>query len=343
MNTSLVPVPFHGNTLYLIDQNAEPFTPMKPIVEGMGLDWKSQHAKISSNQGRWGMVIITIPSKGGDQQAVCLPLRKTAAWLMTISPNKVKPEIREKIIQYQNECDDVLWKYWTEGHVTNPRVETISPAQQHELQLIVARRAQDSGKLRAEIWSRFDNHFRIARYSQLPAPKFEEAKTYLETLQLKGQEEPPFRIDSVTIEYLPALPKEDLSFSRKYGESVLSALRSWSRDACSEPVRQEVSRGLDALEWVMTRAATEMDEAALHLALAGKYLKRWRTVDAVGQAQELPSGKTPCQTEKRGGHSGNPLIGIALPLSTWKKIFSRLGLDQEMSAGDIERRLRELS
>jgi len=34
-----IPVPFHGNTLYLIDRNGEPFTPMKPIVEGMGMDW----------------------------------------------------------------------------------------------------------------------------------------------------------------------------------------------------------------------------------------------------------------------------------------------------------------
>lgn len=343
MNTSLVPVPFHGTTLFLLEQNNEPYTPMKPIVEGMGMDWAGQFTKLKSNPKRWGIEIISIPSNSGDQQAICLPLRKTAAWLMTISPNKVKPEIREKIIQYQNECDDVLWKYWTEGHVANPRIETVSPAQQLELQQIVARRAHDSGKLRAEIWSRFDNHFRIARYSQLPASKFEEGKRYLETLQMKGQEEPPFRIDSVTIEYLPALPKESLTFSRKYGEAVLSALRSWSHEACSEAVRQEVSRGLDALERVMTRAATEMDEAALHLALAGKYLKRWRTGDAVGPARELPSGKIPCQTEKRGGSSGNPLIGVDLPLSTWKKIFSRLGLDQEMSAGDIERRLRELT
>ena len=343
MNTSLVPVPFHGTTLFLLEQNNEPYTPMKPIVEGMKLAWQVQHRKLDSNKERWGITMMVIPSKSGDQETLCMPLRKLPGWLMTIHPTRVKPEIREKIIQYQNECDDVLWKYWTEGHVTNPRVETISPTQQHELQQIVARRAQDSGKLRAEIWSRFDNHFRIARYSQLPASNFEEAKTYLETLQLKGQEEPPFRIDSVTIEYLPALPKESLTFSRKYGEAVLSALRSWSHEACSEPVRQEVSRGLDALERVMTRAATEMDEAALHLALAGKYLKRWRTGDLVGQARELPSGKIPCQTEKRGGPSDNPLIGVDLPLSTWKKIFSRLGLDQEMSAGDIERRLRELT
>ena len=121
-------VPFHGTTLFLIEQNNEPYTPMKPIVEGMGLDWRSQQRKLASIQERWGMVIMTIPSEGGVQETLCMPLRKLPGWLMTIHPTRVKPEIREKIIQYQNECDDVLWKYWSEGHVTNPRISIVTPA-----------------------------------------------------------------------------------------------------------------------------------------------------------------------------------------------------------------------
>ena len=121
-------VPFHGNTLFLVDQNNEPYTPMKPIVDGMGLDWRSQQRKLASLQERWGMVIMTIPSEGGAQETLCMPLRKLPGWLMTIHPSRVKSEIREKIIQYQNECDDVLWKYWTEGHVDNPRISIGSPA-----------------------------------------------------------------------------------------------------------------------------------------------------------------------------------------------------------------------
>lgn len=27
-------------------------------------------------------------------------------------------EIRDTILRYQNECDDVLWQYWMEGQVT---------------------------------------------------------------------------------------------------------------------------------------------------------------------------------------------------------------------------------
>lgn len=286
MNASLVPVPFHGHTLFLLDQNNEPYTPMKPIVEGMGLAWQVQHRKLDSNKERWGITMMVIPSKSGDQETLCMPLRKLPGWLMTIHPSRVKPEIREKIIQYQNECDDVLWKYWTEGHATNPQILTISPSQQHELQQIVARRAGNSGKLRSEIWSRFNNRFRIARYAQLPASRFDEAKRYLETMSLKGDNviqllSEPFteierlKIESVTIEGVPALPREERNPSLRYGREILQALRNWSKDTQMDLVHHEVSRGLDALDRVLTRAYTEMDEASLHLAVANRYLKRW--------------------------------------------------------------------
>ena len=122
MTSQPAPVPFYGNTLYLVDHKGEPYTPMKPIVEGMGLAWKPQFLKLKSDpRFSRGMVHMVIPSEGGPQETFCIPLRKLPGWLMTISPNKVKPEIREKILRYQNECDDVLWEYWTKGFALNPR------------------------------------------------------------------------------------------------------------------------------------------------------------------------------------------------------------------------------
>lgn len=106
-------VPFHGSNLYLVDHQGDPFVPMKPVVEGMGLDWRSQRAKIASKFK--GGVEITIPSAGGAQSMICIPLRKLPAWLYSIQPGKVSPEIREKVVAYQEECDEVLWQYWTTG------------------------------------------------------------------------------------------------------------------------------------------------------------------------------------------------------------------------------------
>ncbi|EBX5443906.1 hypothetical protein DSM27_24675, partial [Salmonella enterica subsp. enterica serovar Kentucky] len=117
---STINVPFHGAELYVVNHNGEPYTPMKPIVEGMGMDWASQFTKLKQRFAK-GIVEIAIPSVGGVQTMICLALRKLNGWLQTISPNKVRPEIRDKVIQYQEECDDVLYEYWTKGHVVNPR------------------------------------------------------------------------------------------------------------------------------------------------------------------------------------------------------------------------------
>lgn len=122
--SDLIPVPFRNATLFLADVDGTPYTPMKPIVEGMGLDWKSQHTKLTKNQ-RFAstMVEITTVAEDGKQRAMtCLPLRKLPGWLMTISANKVKPEIRETVEAYQSECDDALWSYWTKGRADNPRM-----------------------------------------------------------------------------------------------------------------------------------------------------------------------------------------------------------------------------
>ena len=61
----------------------------------MGLAWKPQFLKLKSDpRFSRGMVHMVIPSEGGSQETCCIPLRKLPGWLMTISPNKVKPEIR---------------------------------------------------------------------------------------------------------------------------------------------------------------------------------------------------------------------------------------------------------
>ena len=145
-DTSLVPVPFHGNTLYLIDQNGEPYTPMKPIVEGMGLDWGGQHKKLTSDHSRWGSVSlkgIQVPDDTQSRETLCIPLRKLPGWLMTIQPSRVKPGIREKILWYQNECDDVLWKYWTEEHVLPSSPTPDREAIRDEVRRILAENPSD--------------------------------------------------------------------------------------------------------------------------------------------------------------------------------------------------------
>ncbi|MFH4338728.1 phage antirepressor N-terminal domain-containing protein, partial [Acinetobacter baumannii] len=86
----------------------QPFTAMRPIVEGMGLTWQSQYEKLKQRFSSVITEIVTTGKDGKQYNMVCLPVRKLFGWLMTISPNKVNPEIRDTVIMYQQECDDVL-------------------------------------------------------------------------------------------------------------------------------------------------------------------------------------------------------------------------------------------
>ncbi|HGN2063120.1 TPA: phage antirepressor N-terminal domain-containing protein, partial [Proteus mirabilis] len=122
---STINVPFHGNNLYVVNYKGQPYVPMKPIVEGMGLTWQSQFEKIKQRFKSTITEIVIVAADGKERNMICLALRKLAGWLHTISPNKVKPEIRDKVIKYQEECDDVLYEYWTTGEVKKKHKSTV--------------------------------------------------------------------------------------------------------------------------------------------------------------------------------------------------------------------------
>lgn len=199
MNTSM-PVPFHGNTLYLVEHNGEAYTPMKPIVDGMGMDWASQFTKLKQRFAK-GIVEIAIPSKGGIQKMTCLLLRKLAGWLYSISPNKVRPELRDKIRTYQTECDDVLWDYWTKGQATNSHYRPertrevhaggLSREQQdaikaHHKALVAAVPEEKQGKLAIALWSSVKSKFGVS-YKDLPSEDFVNVISLMSRVAIEGE------------------------------------------------------------------------------------------------------------------------------------------------------------
>ncbi len=69
--------------------------------------------------------------------------------------------------------------------------QLLTPALRAELKAIVDAKlstapADVQGKARAEIWTRFNRHFKIAEYAQLPACRMPEARDYLIELQMKS-------------------------------------------------------------------------------------------------------------------------------------------------------------
>jgi hypothetical protein len=112
MQEQIFPVPFHGDTLVMVDHNSQPFVAMKSVVESMSLNWQTQHRKLKEKFGSVIVIMTTTAGDGKKYEMTCLPLRKLAAWLYSINPNKVAEHLRDKVRQYQDECDDALWDYW---------------------------------------------------------------------------------------------------------------------------------------------------------------------------------------------------------------------------------------
>lgn len=183
-----ITVPFHGAELYVIEHESQPYAPMRVIVEGMGLAWQPQHRKLTETRFNATITeLVTVAQDGKQRKAICLPLRKLPGWLMSIEPGKVKDlAVRERVIQYQNECDDVLWQYWNEGIALNPRTgfsvnpdDILTGDQQETLRLMVKTLAErlpkpEQGPATIKVWSKLKAHFKVS-YRQIPQVEFSEA------------------------------------------------------------------------------------------------------------------------------------------------------------------------
>ena len=112
---------FHGTPITVIEKDGTQYVAMKPIVKAMGLDWSGQLKLIKDDAVlSKGMVVTSIPSDGGEQSAVCIPLNKLNGWLFKIPASRYSGKRKAAIIRYQEECYDVLFDYFHKGGAINP-------------------------------------------------------------------------------------------------------------------------------------------------------------------------------------------------------------------------------
>ncbi|MGQ7950978.1 phage antirepressor N-terminal domain-containing protein [Providencia huashanensis] len=253
---STINVPFHGANLCIVNHDGNPYIPMKPIIEGMGLDWASQFTKLKKRFSK-GIVEIAIPSKGGEQSMICLAMHKLTGWLYSIMPNKVKPEIRDKVIQYQEECDDVLYEYWTTGEVkAKPRKQVkqiagrITSEQQEAIKQLVLNRGkalpkEKQAKAMITMWSSLKSHFGCT-YKEIDSDKFTEALSLAARVPLEGEYLPKqaelptlkLEIDYPLTWYPDNFPFVDMCFYKngqlKVTQSMLTETKSPSKEILSK-------------------------------------------------------------------------------------------------------------
>lgn len=115
MNTHLVP--FHGETITAIETPQGIYVPVLPLCERLDVSRQGQQAKINAQPERWSGKMFLLETAAGPRETLCIPVNRIAAWLFTLSANKVKPEAREALIAYQREAADVLDRHFRLRHV----------------------------------------------------------------------------------------------------------------------------------------------------------------------------------------------------------------------------------
>lgn len=122
MNNKLY-IPFDGKKLIAVEHDGQIYVAMRPIVEGIGLEWARQAEKL--NHTKFSCVhMYTTGVDGKKYQMLCIPLKKLNGWLFSVNPEKVKESIRNTLIAYQEECFVVLYDYWHQGEAIRAKVQT---------------------------------------------------------------------------------------------------------------------------------------------------------------------------------------------------------------------------
>lgn len=134
-STALVPVRFHDDTIWCQQRGGEVYVAMRPVAENLGLAWPPQYQRINRHPilSKWVIMMIT-PSEGVPQKMLSLPLKYLNGWLFGIDSGRVKPEIRDRIIRYQEECFDVLYRHFFDQPAAVPEADFLNlPADSPEV------------------------------------------------------------------------------------------------------------------------------------------------------------------------------------------------------------------
>lgn len=127
-STTLAAVEFHGATLVTTLVDGVPHVALRPLCDAIGIDWEAQRKRITRDPVLSSVMVMTTTT-GGDGKRYemnAIPLKVLNGWLFGVDTNRVAPEVRERLIEYQRECYDALADYWQKGSATNPRASAAS-------------------------------------------------------------------------------------------------------------------------------------------------------------------------------------------------------------------------
>lgn len=185
VNTSYVP--FNGQQIITAMAAGVAYVAMKPIVENLGMSWSTQQTKLMKQISKFNCVHMNMVAADGKlRKLLCLPLKKLNGWLFSINPEKVRADIRDKLIQYQEECFTVLHDCWTKGKAENARKKT-SVDDRTPLRDAVNMLVSKKHLMYPEAYAMIHQHFNVESIEELDASQIPKAVEYIHRVVLEGE------------------------------------------------------------------------------------------------------------------------------------------------------------
>lgn len=140
---------------------------------------------------------------------------------------------------------------------------SLPPADRSDLKALVDAKlstcpAHLQGKARSELWARFNRHFRIAEYAQLPQEKMSEARDYIITLELRALS----GVETRKTRALPAAPAQALSAEMKELKAMQGKL-----DLLMQTVQLHGLRGYSTADEKLERDLVQSQNAHIRTAV----------------------------------------------------------------------------
>jgi hypothetical protein len=90
----------------------EIYVPVRQVADALGLAWGSQNNRIQRDEvlARRVRKVLMHGADGKVREMICLPLDLLPGWLFGVTTSKVRPELRDKLTRYREECFRVLWQ-----------------------------------------------------------------------------------------------------------------------------------------------------------------------------------------------------------------------------------------
>lgn len=188
-------IDFNGQSLITIEKDGIHYAAVKPIAENIGLNWNSQHNRITRDDVLNSVVVMmtTTGTDGKQYEMTCLPIDYLNGWLFGIDAKRVKPEIKAPLIQYKMQCYKALYDYWHTGAAVHPSVNEELPSSVKDRNGLIKAARMAQARLAIgydEVFNLIHHRFNINRISELTVSQVGEATEYIQRLVLNQIAEP---------------------------------------------------------------------------------------------------------------------------------------------------------